>query len=545
MSNNQLVRGTMILTAAIFISKTLGLLYIFPFQAIVGLDGLALYNYGYTPYTVLLSLATLGIPLAVSKFVSKYQALGDFRTGQRLFHSGLLVMTVTGFFAFLLLFLLAEPIARQVIDPNNMEGNDLADVVFTIRMVSVALLIVPIMSIVRGYFQGFQSMGPTAVSQVVEQLVRIVFILTAAYLIIHIFEGELGVAVGFATFGAFIGALGGLVVLFIFWWRRRNAISVQIEQSEVDHRLPLKQMYKELIAYALPISFVGLAIPMFQMVDLFTFNQAMMDIGFGQNEAERYFGAFTSASHKLILIPVSVATAMSLTILPALTKSYTHGDHEGLKKQVTQTFQIILFISVPAGIGLFLLADPAYATLFGLDDLEIGGDILQYYAPVAILFSVFPVSAALLQGIDKQRYAVIALTVGVLLKALLNTLLISWLGATGAIFATAIGYLAAIAITIWAISKYTSYNYVFLLKRSLLIVMFTFAMAVVVILTNRLLQQWFPLESWGNSLISLAVPVVVGTLTYFLLTVRSGLAGDVLGHRFRFLNKKRPLQQKE
>src|SRR5690554_5801419 len=250
MSDKQLIRGTLILTASIFLSKMLGLIYVFPFKAIVGLEGLALYQYGYTPYTILLSLATMGVPLAVSKFVSKYNALGDYRTGQRLFKSGIIVMSITGFLAFILLFLLADPIARQVLDTSNLEGNSLKDAVFTIRMVSVALIVVPIMSLIRGYFQGYQSMGPTAISQVVEQIIRIVFILIFTYLIINVWNGSLGTAVGFATFGAFVGALRGLVVLLVYFGKRKGHIQKQVENSTVDHQIPLPKMYKELITYA-------------------------------------------------------------------------------------------------------------------------------------------------------------------------------------------------------------------------------------------------------------------------------------------------------
>ncbi|WP_158235014.1 oligosaccharide flippase family protein, partial [Pseudomonas sp. 2822-17] len=116
------------------------------------LDGLALYQYGYNPYTIFLSLSTLGIPIAISKFISKYNALGDYQTVQRLFRSGILVMSVTGILAFALLFYLAEPIARNFLNPEELEGNTIADAVFAIRMVSTALLIIPIMASIRGYF---------------------------------------------------------------------------------------------------------------------------------------------------------------------------------------------------------------------------------------------------------------------------------------------------------------------------------------------------------------------------------------------------------
>ncbi|OIJ09252.1 cell division protein [Anaerobacillus arseniciselenatis] len=539
MADSKLVRGTMILTASIFISKILGLIYIFPFKAIVGLEGLALYTYGYVPYTVLLSVATLGIPLAVSKFVSKYNALGDYETGRRLFKSGLIVMSVTGIVTFLILFLLAEPIAHQVVDGKDLKGNTIEDVVLTIRMVSVALLIVPIMSLIRGYFQGHQSMGPTAVSQVIEQIVRIIFILCLTFIIVNVMNGSIGLAVAFATFGAFVGALGGLTVLLIYWYKRKESLNKQIEESKTNHQLPLRSMYKELIAYALPLSFVGLAIPLYQTIDLMTFNKALMGVGYDQASAEEAFGAFAQAAHKLILIPVSIATAMSLTLLPTITKSFINNDQQLLQKQVTQTYQIILFLTLPAAVGLSILAYPAYGTLFGLgDDLHIGSIILRYYAPVAVLFSLFAVTSAILQGINQQRYAVIGLVAGLLVKLSLNILLISQFEALGAIFATSLAYVTSLAINVWAIGKFANYNYHYIGKRFLLIAIFTTLMSIVVIVVKEIVLLVFPLENRLYALVVLTISVGLGGVFYLFLSIRTGLAGQILGSRFKFLNKK-------
>ncbi|PYZ93818.1 cell division protein [Salipaludibacillus keqinensis] len=537
MSENQLIRGTMILTASIFISKMLGLIYIFPFTAIVGHDGLALYGYGYTPYTVLLSLATLGVPLAVSKFVSKYNALGDYRTGQRLLKSGLIVMSITGFVAFIALFFLAGPIANQVLDPDSLEGNSVSDAVFTIRMVSVALIIVPIMALIRGYFQGHQSMGPTAISQVIEQIIRIVFILALTYFIIDVLDGELGTAVGFATFGAFVGALGGLAVLLYYWKKRWTGLQKQIEESTVDHQIPLPKMYKELFAYALPISFVGLSIPLYQTVDLLSFNEAMMGAGFSQGIAETYYASFTQASHKLILIPVAVATAMSLTILPTVTSAFINQETERLQRTITQTYQIIFFLTIPAAVGLMVLAEPSYAALFGMDDFVIGSEVLRSYAPVAVAFSIFAVTASLLQGINRQKYAVIALTAGLLFKAIFNGIFISLFEAQGAVLATGIGYLIAITINVWAIGKFASYNYSFIFKRLLLICSFSIVMAIVVAFLSYGFQQLIPLESRWNAMFILVITILSGAIVYMNMSIRSGLAGQILGHRFDFLKK--------
>lgn len=540
MSQNKLIRSTFILSAAHYTSNILGLIYIFPFTAIVGQKGIALYSYGYLPYTVLLSLATLGVPLAVSKFVSKYNALGDYATGKRLFQSGILFMGMTGFVSFLILFLLAPVISSWIIrGPSELGGNSLEDITFTIRMVSFALLIVPAISLVRGYFQGFQSMGPTAISQVVEQLVRIVFILSLTYIIVFVMKKDVGLAVGFAVFGAFVGAVGALFVLIYFWLKRRKGINELVKNSRAKQKLSLTEMYKELIAYALPISFVGLAVPLFQLIDLFTFNNALMSSGVDQKTAEISFAALSQTAHKLILIPVSFATALSISLVPTITESFTNNDGRMLRKQITQTYQIILFLAIPAAAGLSLLSYPAFGTLYGLEDVAIGGHILRYYAPASIFFALFLVTAAILQGMNLQRIAVKGLILALLVKLLLNYGMIYFFGPLGAIFTTFISYGLALVIYIRAIGIYARYNYKYIAKRALLITIFTAAMGVVVLAVKSAVNFFLPLTTWSTYVITLFLSVFAGAYFYLYISIRSNLAGQVLGSRFAFFMKKR------
>src|SRR5690625_3035347 len=126
MSN--IVRGTMLLTAATFLSKFLGMIYVIPFNELVGETGGTLFNFAYTPYNILISISTVGVPLAVSKFVSKYNSLGDYETGLRMFKAGVTMMMVTGFLAFLALFFSAEFLAGKMITNDNADGISVADV---------------------------------------------------------------------------------------------------------------------------------------------------------------------------------------------------------------------------------------------------------------------------------------------------------------------------------------------------------------------------------------------------------------------------------
>lgn len=156
---SKFIRGTFFLTAASLISKVLGFIYIIPFTALVGTQGYVLYKYAYGPYTILLSISTIGLPLAVSKFVSKYNELGNYRVGLTLLKYGMYLMIISGIISFTALYLSAPFLAGVLIDPKDQTGNSLEDVQLVIRLVSFALLIIPAMSIFRGYFQGSQSMG--------------------------------------------------------------------------------------------------------------------------------------------------------------------------------------------------------------------------------------------------------------------------------------------------------------------------------------------------------------------------------------------------
>ncbi|MCC3358013.1 putative polysaccharide biosynthesis protein [Bacillus sp. REN16] len=537
-SNSKLLRGTFVLTLATYTSRILGMIYVFPFVYLVGKIGSALYSYGYAQYTIFLFISTAGIPAAVSKFVSKYNSLGDYHTGMRMYRSGLIVMGLTGLLGFTILNLLAPIIAPIVLGGGGEAGNTVEDVTYVIRMVSFALLVVPIMSIQRGFFQGHQSMGPTAVSQVVEQVVRILFVLAATFIVMNVINGERVFAVGLATFGAFIGALGGLVILLWYWFKRKPYLNEMLAKSRPQTEMTTTEMFKELFSYAGPFVLVGLAIPLYQYVDQLTFNRTMMENGIGKDVSEGLFSYVTFMVPKLVMIPVSLATAFSLTLVPTITNSFTSGDFKLLRSQIDKTFQICVLLVLPAVVGLSALAYPAFNALFEMS--EAGGRILRWYAPVAILFSFYSISAAILQGINKQKFAVVSLFMGLILKMSFNSLFITWFGEIGSVLATALGYTVAIAYCFWMISRHAGYSYSLFARRSLLMAIFATVMALAIFLIEWLLSFIVGYENGRvQSVFVLLVGVAFGAVTYLFLAYRSRLLEVLIGNRFGFLSRNR------
>ena len=532
--SSKLLRGTFILTLGTMISKVLGLFYVIPFDAIVGKEGTTLYQYSYVPYTIFISLATAGIPLAISKFISKYNALEEYAVGRKLFKSGLIVMMATGVVSFLILYFSAPLLGDMVIKDQD-QVTKVEDVITVIRAVSFALIVVPFMSLIRGYFQGHQSMGPSAVSQVVEQIVRIVFLLAGAYIVLYVLKGSIAEAVSMATFAAFVGAIGSLAVLLWYWYKRKPFLDELLLHDKGTLDISLKDMYKEILLYAAPFVFVGIANPLFQFIDQITFNLAMVDIGLAK-ESDFAFSALNFYSHKLVIIPVSLATAFSLTLVPNITRMYVERDRQGLNRELNQTFQVLLFITLPAVVGLSLLAEPVYTVFYGHD--LYGTEVLRLYAPVAILFAFYSVTAAIMQGINEQRFTILSLLVGLLIKLALNIPLIQLMETKGAILATALGYGAAILINLIVIKIYAQYPFRLVWRRSVLIVIFTFIMFIGVVGTYKGFTLFLSPESVWQSLIMILVSATVGVIIYGFLALKSRLLNFLFGEKVDRLKEK-------
>ncbi|MBC5638601.1 polysaccharide biosynthesis protein [Ornithinibacillus sp. BX22] len=537
MSKSTIVRGAFLLTGASFLSKFLGMIYVIPFNAMVGPEGVALYSYAYLPYSILITIATVGIPLAVSKFISKYNSLGDYYTGMRMFKTGMSLMAITGIITFLGLFFSAELIANLIISDDELH-NTVEDVTMVIRMVSFALIITPSMSIMRGFFQGNQSMGPTAVSQVIEQIARIVFLLVAAFLIIYIFNGTTTTAVGYATFAAFIGAIFSYGVLLIYWKKRKPFIDKKLAEQKSVHDIPKKELMRELLRYAGPFVIVSLAIPLFQIVDTVTFNRTMVAIGQGEI-SEALFGSIYSLSHKLVIIPVTIATGLSLAVMPVVTSSFTQGEKPLLNNQINQALQIILVFVIPASFGLTMLSSEAYGTLFGgLETLSLTGPLLGWYAPVGILFALLTVTASILQGINQQNHAVFNLCAGFLFKVLFNIQFIHMFGAKGSIFATAIGLTIAVVLNLIRIRSTVGFQFKPIFKRTILTGIFVVIMWIVILLVKLIMGAIFPYEETRLGLmLMLFLGVSIGGYVYLWFAYKSTLLERVFGERVRILSK--------
>ena len=532
---SSLMKGTAILTIGLFLSKLLGLVYIFPFYAIVGEENIGLYQYAYIPYNIMLSIAISGLPIAVSKFVSKYNALGDYDAGRRLVKTGASLMVLTGILSFILLNALATPIASIVIADDD-QAFSVEQVAEVIKWVSYALIVVPFMSLVRGFLQGYGHYYANVCITINRANCPYYFLAWRfVYVVVVLLDGEPETAIYLSVFAAFIGALGGLVGLFYYWKKLRPEIKAVQVVAQPEYKLPYSDMYKEIFKYSIPVVFVGLGSSLFQLVDMLTFNRAMISIGLSA-VTDSYFTMLNFLTHKIVMIPVMLATGFSMAIIPTITKFYTQNKMLEVREAMDKTYQVLLFITVPAAVGISILAKDLYH--FFYSQSEMGTQVLGHYAPLAILFALFTVTAAILQGIDYQRWVMFSLLTGVLVKTVLNIPLIKLWSVDGAILATALGYGVTILINIWVINKVTNYKTKVVTRRILLILLLTVVMGLAVWGTNKVLYAIAPADSKGLALLYAMICAVVGVAVYGVISYKLGLAQILLGDKLDKNSKK-------
>lgn len=557
-SRDSFVQGTMLLSLGNIVSRALGLVYTFPFQAMVGIAGVTLYQAAYNYYALMIALSTAGIPVAVSKFIAKYNALGEYETSQRLFRQGMKVMLVTGVVAFLILFFGAPWLSEIMVRGSENNEAYVESLTLVTRGVSFALILIPAMSMVRGYFQGHQQMAPTAISQVIEQIVRILFLLSGTVLVLFVLDetawiqkiaelfggsadvattelnGLKVIAVTLATFSAFVGAIGSIVVLWMYWRRHKKLQAAQpLPESGGAPVRTLRSLFIEILGYSIPIVMVGLSTPLYQIIDQLTMVNALLARGESVADATSAFGFLTGNAHKIVLIPVSIAASVSMATIPLLTRSYTQGDLDKVKNQVNHILQVTFFVTIPAVIGLVVLSEPIFGTLFPGD--RDGWVYLLHYGPSAFFLALYSVAAAILQGVNRQYFTIFATMLGLLVKFVLNVPLVQALGGIGAAYATILGYISAIILMMYMIRRTLRFPVTQLVRRTALMSLMGFAMWISVFLT---LQVTLADEvSWLNDVFATCVGVVVGVFVYGAIAWRSHLAGKLLGQRFAYRRK--------
>lgn len=235
---------------------------------------------------------------------------------------------------------------------------------------------------------------------------------------------------------------------------------------------------------------------------------------------------------------MTIATGLSLSMIPAVTDAFTKKNMEQVTNQINQALQIVLVLVIPAAVGIAMLSSEAYGSLYGMKNIDITGNLLAWYAPVVLFFALFSVTSSILQGINQQRFAVYSLFCGVFVKVLFNIQLIHIFGAKGAIFGTMLASGIAVALNLWRIRKAADFSYKQIVKRTALIGIFIVIMCLVIWICKLIVGIFVPFEEtrWG-AIVMLAIGVIAGGYVYLWLAYKSTLLERIFGSRVYLLDR--------
>ncbi len=533
LKENSFINGAFIATLGIVGSKILGMLYVIPFYAIIGGQGGALYGYAYTIYNLFQSLSCAGIPNAISKIISEYQTLGYYNAKEKAFKLGRKLAIIMGFTIFIILFIFAPTIANAIL--GDLEGgNTLADVTMVVRVIATAILIVPTLSIYRGYLEGHKFITPPSISQVIEQLARVIIIVAGSYLAINVFNLTLQTGVGIAVFGATAGAF----VAYFYLLDKVKKNKKQLAARTIETNEPLiktKEILIKIFWYALPFIMIDVFKSCYDFIDMTTLVKTMVnDVGYTTAQAENIMSVISTWGNKINMIIVSISTGIIVSLIPNLTSSAVKKDKKDIHHKINQTLQVLLFISVPMTIGLSMLATPVWSVFYGSNS-PYGATIIAYFVFVALIISTYTALVSIVQVLKYYKEVLISLVVGVLIKLVLNVPLINlfhnlgFVPVYGSITATILGYGVGIILCLIFLRRKCQVSYMPTLKLLGKILVADLAMIIILSLLKFIIPISSDIRILNIPII--AIYTVIGAITYFFVTHKFNLIEEVFGSK--------------
>ncbi len=499
------VLGAAILGAAGLITKLLGAVFRIPLTNIIGADGMGYYQIAYPVYVMLLTISTSGLPTAISRMVAERRAAEEYYEAHRVFSLAFKLMFGIGAVTGIGLFVFAPQICNFEMEP---------DAVFAMRATAPALVLCPMMSCMRGFFQGRKTMTPTAVSQVVEQLFRVGLGLFLANLLFRIDAPH---AAAGASFGASAGALFGFAAIGFVYFKQKPSI-----ESEFIDKTPIKknsELFKEILVIAIPITIGAGIMPILNWIDTLVVKRRLLAIGFSGEAARSMFGELTGMASPIINFPIVFSLAVCMSLVPVITDAFKKEDMDFVRENAALSIRYAALIILPCAGGMIALAKPIMTLLYPRqpDSALSAAGCLKIYAVGMVFLALIQAMTGVLQGIGKQNIPVRNLCAGALVKLAATYILtgIPQINVKGAAMGTVLAYVVAALLNYSAVKKYTDFKLDFVLG-----IAKPFASAVIMT-AFAYLVYWAARHVMGNTLATLAA-IACGVVIYAVLILLTG-----------------------
>ncbi|MGE5628193.1 MAG: putative polysaccharide biosynthesis protein [Solirubrobacterales bacterium] len=509
MKKQSLIKGTLILGAAGIAAKFMGLFFRWPLQMLIGDEGVGYYQMSFPLYMFFIAAAS-GIPIAISKMVSERNAVNDKQGAILVLRKAMLLMAIMGmaFTACLLLF------SNQIISFLSWDKKSY----YSLVGIAFAPLFISIMSAFRGFFQGLQNMSYTAVSQLIEQLGRVIIGVSLAYLLLPM---GIEYSAGGAAIGASAGGIAGGIYLFLKYIKVRKEYKYQKIKSD-------KNILGQLLQIAVPVS-VGAAVStIMNLIDSVIVPKKLLEAGFTYKQSTILYGQLTGKAFILTNLPLTISAALCAALIPIIAEAYILNRKIQVIQKVEMAVRISMVISIPSFLGLYYLSFPILNLIF--PGQAAGYQILRYLSISIPFIIIAQTSTAILQGIGIYTMPVINLAAGCIVKILLTVFLvpIPEINIYGAVLGTILGYAGASILNMMLLKRRLNITINFYN----VIVKPAFASLIMIIAVVLIYENVYNYTI--NSNISCVVSIFTGALIYgFLIFIFKVFDYRYLGNKIR------------
>lgn len=528
LKTNSFLQGAFIATFGIVLSKILGIIYVIPFYDVIGEQGGALYGYAYNIYSIFLSISTAGIPLAISSITSEYNTLEYYSVKEKVFKIARKYLSIVGIASFIILFIFAKDIAYLIIG-DVTGGNSISDITFVIRTISFSILIVPTLSVYRGYLQGHRFITPTSVSQVLEQIIRVVIIIVGSYLTVRVFDLPIKFGVATALLGATIGAFFSLLYLVIVKKRHSNEIKKDLTHEE-EKSITNKDILKKILLCAFPFIFCDVCKSLYNSVDTFFVVRTLTNIGYSVDVAETVMSVISTWGNKLNMIIIAIGTGFSVSLIPNLASSVAKKDMKDVETKINVAISNIFYLVIPMTLGLSFLNKPVWNIFYGSS--VYGPLVFRFSVLVALVTIALSISQIIALSLKEYKVLCIAVILGLLFNACFDIPLMYLcekigIGYFGATLSTILGHILTVTIILIYIKKKYNFSY----KKSFTNLLYSLIYSGVMIGILFIVSQFISLNVTGriNGILVSLLYALIGGIIYLLLSYKTGLINNIYG----------------
>ncbi len=542
LKKNSFIQGTLIASLALIFIKVLGAVYVIPFYRIVGEDGGTLYSYAYSIYNLFLNISTAGIPVAMSMIISEYLSLEMYDAKERSYKVGKYMVLILAIVSFSLVFFGSDFLAKFILS-NKTDGHSIEDVSLVIKSISFCLLIIPFLSVLRGYLQGHKYISSTSFAQVIEQVVRILVVILGSYVSIKIYKSSIPIGVSIALSGTFFGGLFAYVYLRRKISNNKKAFPLSDKRNNISNMT----LAKKILTYCIPLVIIAVTDNLYTLIDIKLIIKGLNMVGYNTLTAETISSILSTWSPKICAVIAAISVALTTNIIPHVTSYFVCKDYKNVMEKVNQAISTVLIITIPMATLLFLLSNEAYFIFYG--NSEYGPLILKTTAIIHVFFSVNAVLTSSLQAMKKFKTIYLNTFIGLLTNACMDIpmiLLLHKLGLPsfiGTSLATCIGYTVSISMSLIYLRKNLNFNYKNVLK-TLVKTLLPFVCLLVPVLLSKIFIKYE--YNYLTSFISLIVHGLLGMCLYLFVIYKNGNLSDVFGREYvnRLLKKFHLIKEK-